>query len=161
MFQAYLVFLTCFLLHKVFSSFLITLCLLIFHSLHSCCFNPVYSLNHLELQHAGITTMLMAKPKKLQAHKHTHTCRSLSFGLCLIFSLLCSRSLIRNSEIPQASFWRLAVLLGWHMVPTYMALQRTMLHSNLVSGMQQGLETACLFSTGDWISPIRNVWYQH
>lgn len=104
-----------------FSSFLITLHLIIPYSSTFLLFNFVYSLNY---QHVRMSTN--GKTNKLQANTHTRICRErLSLGVCFIFSLLFSRSLIRNSEIPWASFWRLAVHIGWHMVATYMALLRT------------------------------------
>lgn len=104
---------------------------------------------------------LQSSQQKHRLQAHTRTCRDRPFlGALLNFALLWSRSLIRNAVTPGAGFWRLAVLPGWHTVPTYVALPTTMLHSNLISGMQWGLYTACLFSTDDWASPTRNVWYQ-
>lgn len=60
MLQEYLIFFTLE-LQKVFSSFLITLHLIIFHSLTFLLFNFVYSLNYLEVQHVRMSTKLMAK----------------------------------------------------------------------------------------------------
>lgn len=71
----------------MFSNFLITLHLIIFHSSTFLLFNFVYS----ELPRASAyenAYKAYGKTNKLQADTHTYAERDLSLGFCFIFSLL-------------------------------------------------------------------------